>query len=80
MIEIELRLFGGLKRFLKDPQINEMSIIQVRNGSTVEDIIKSLKIDLDESKIILVNGRPVDLGAVLRDTDRVAICPAVVGG
>ena len=80
MIEVELRLFGGLVRFLKDLQIGENGLIQVNDGSTIEDIIKNLNIDRDETKIILVNGRPCELDCVLRDADRVVMFPAVVGG
>ncbi len=80
MIEVELRLFGSLGRFLKDGQIDEKGLIQVNDGSTIEDIIKNLNIDRDETKIILVNGRPCELDSVLRDDDRVVIFPAVVGG
>jgi len=80
MIEVELRLFGSLGRFLKDGQIDEQGLIQVNDGSTIEDVIKNLNIDHDETKIILVNGRPCELNSVLRDDDRVVIFPAVVGG
>ena len=80
MIEVELKLFGNLRRFLKDGQIDEKGLIQINDGSTIEDIIKNLNIDRDETKIILVNGRPCELDSVLRDDDRVVIFPAVVGG
>ena len=80
MIEVELKLFGSLRRFLKDGQIDEKGLIQINDGSTIEDIIKNLNIDRDETKIILVNGRPCELDSILRDDDRVVIFPAVVGG
>lgn len=80
MIEVELRLFGSLRRFLNDRQIDVNGLVQVNDGSTIDDIIKYLNIDRDETKIILVNGRPCELDSVLRDADRVAIFPAVVGG
>jgi len=80
MIEVELKIFGSLRRFLKDGQIDEKGLIQINDGSTIEDIIKNLNIDRDETKIILVNGRPCELDSVLRDDDRIVIFPAVVGG
>lgn len=80
MIEIELRLFGDLKRFLKDLQIYENRLTQFNDDSTIRDTINTLGIPIDEARIILVNGRPCELDVVLQDGDRLAIFPMIVGG
>lgn len=80
MIEIELRLFGELKRFLKDMQIGEGRLFQVNDDSTVLDTLESVKIRVDDAKLIIVNGKPCALDYILQDGDRVAIFPVIVGG
>ena len=37
-------------------------------------------IPLEETKIILVNGRHSELNNLLHDNDRIAIFPAIAGG
>jgi sulfur carrier protein ThiS len=80
MIEVELRLFGELRRFLKNKQIGEGRLVQVNDDSTVLDTLESVNIRVDVAKLIIVNGKPCELDFILRDGDRVAIFPVVVGG
>jgi molybdopterin converting factor small subunit len=79
MIDIELRLFGGLRKYL-DVKLGEGYDLKVENGSTIRAVITFLGIPVGETKIILVNGRHKELDDVLSDSDRLAIFPPVAGG
>ena len=80
MIEIELRLYGNLRRFLIGKKIGEAHSMQLEEDSTVEDVMTSLKIPHDDIKIIIINGRPKKIEDTLSNNDRVAIFPAIAGG
>ena len=80
MIEIELRLFGDLKKYLDGYEIGSSYTMQLNDNSTIIDILALLFIPKKEIKIFLVNGRPTKLDSPLKDNDRVAIFPAIVGG
>ena len=56
MIEIELRLFGDLRQYL-DIELGKGYDLKIENGSTIRRVIISLGIPIDDTKIILVNGR-----------------------
>ena len=80
MIEIELRVFGDLRRYRKGMAIGEGQALSCDDGSTVKDILSQLGIPDTEAKIILVNGRAKKVDDGLDDGDRLAIFPAVAGG
>jgi len=79
MIEIELRLFGDLRQYL-DIELGEGYDLKIENGSTIRRVIISLGIPIDDTKIILVNGRSKEFDDNLFDGDRLAIFPPVAGG
>jgi molybdopterin converting factor small subunit len=79
MIDIELRLFGNLRKYL-DVKLGEGYNLKIENGSTIRTVISLLEIPVNETKIILVNGRPKELDDVLSNSDRLAIFPPVAGG
>lgn len=47
----------------------------LKNGATVQDLVKKLEIEPDEVKIIFVNHKHVNLDHVLSDGDQVAFSP-----
>ena len=79
MIEIELRLFGDLRKYL-DVRLGEGHRMKMEDRSTIRAAITSLGIPVSETKILLVNGRPKNLDDVLSDNDRLAIFPPAAGG
>ncbi len=80
MIEIELRVFGELRRYRKEMAIGEGQALRCADGSTVKDILSRLGISEGDAKIILVNGRAKKVDDGLDDGDRLALFPAVAGG
>jgi sulfur carrier protein ThiS len=79
MIEIELWLFGDLRQYL-DIELGEGFDLEVEAGSTIRSVIASLGIPIDDTKIILVNGRSKEFDDILFDGDRLAIFPLIAGG
>ena len=80
MIEIELRVFGDLRKYMEGVAIGESQALRFNEGSTVKDILNRLGIPETEAKIILVNGRAKEVNDKLNDGDRLAFFPAVAGG
>ena len=80
MIEIELRIFGELRKYREGMAIGESHALRCDDGSTVKDILSRLGIPETEAKIILVNGRAKEINDELNDNDRLAIFPVVAGG
>ncbi len=80
MIEIELRVFGELRRYRKGMAIGEGQALRCDDGSTVKDILSQLGIPETDAKIVLINGRAKKIDDELNAGDRLAIFPAVAGG
>jgi len=80
LIEIELRVFGELRKYRKGMAIGEGQALGCDDGSTVKDVLSLLGIPETDAKIILVNGRAKKIDDELRAGDRLAIFPAVAGG
>jgi len=79
-MEVELRVFGDLRRYVEVMEIGESQALSLDDGSTVKDILIQLGIPEADAKIILVNGRGKKIDGELKDGDRLAIFPAVAGG
>jgi molybdopterin synthase sulfur carrier subunit len=79
MIQVELRLFGDLRKY-HDTPLDTGHNMPLKQRTSILDLINQLKIPVDETKIILVNGRHKELHYLLTDGDRLSIFPAVAGG
>ncbi len=76
MIVIDLNLFATLSGF----QPENASSFEIRDHSTVKELIGALTIPEDQVKLIFVNGRRRDLSWRLEQGDRVGLFPPVGGG
>ena len=54
--------------------------VAMKEGSTVDDLIKTLKLAYKYTRVIKINGEKADLNTVLSDGDSVLIFPPVIGG
>ena len=54
--------------------------IAIADGSTVDDLIRELKLAYKYTRIIKVNGEKAELNTVLKNDDSVLIFPPVIGG
>lgn len=72
---VTVKLFATLREGRK-----KIDVMDLAEGSTPEDILKMLKINISEAAIILINGVSTDLKVVLKDKDVLSIFPPVGGG
>ncbi len=75
MVKVEVRLFAHLRQGREKTQTME-----VKEGTTILDIIKALNIDKDEVAIMLLNGRDGSETRQVKDGDVVSLFPPVGGG
>jgi molybdopterin converting factor small subunit len=75
MVKIKVKLFATL-RLGRGKEIE----LDIKEGTTVEEVIKIVGIELKEIAIILRNGRDAALSTQLEDGDILSIFPAVGGG
>jgi molybdopterin converting factor small subunit len=79
-MKVELRLFGDLRKYLPENNNGFSSMIVLKIGKTVGDLLKQMNIPPEIPKIILVNSLHAELYQELKDGDTVSVFPPVAGG
>ncbi|WP_350341524.1 MoaD/ThiS family protein [Desulfoferula mesophila] len=79
-IEIEVRLYHALKKYLPHPNEDFLCKITLPAGATVAEAANRLKIPSDHATLAFVNGNRVEPGMVLRDGDRLTLMQPAGGG
>jgi molybdopterin converting factor small subunit len=74
-MKVKVKLFALLRQFGPDEQVVELA-----EGTTVDDVVRSLKLPGTIRLLRIVNGehRPAD--HVLKDGDELALFPPIAGG
>jgi len=75
-IQITLKLFATLVPYLPE----NADHFQIEQGTTVQEIIRSLQLPPDAVKLIFVNGRKQESTHELEPGDRLGLFPPVGGG
>jgi sulfur carrier protein ThiS len=79
-MEIEIRFWGNIGHYLPEGN-NRFSITRsLDKDTTVQEVVKKLKLPKELPIIITVNGRRVDTGCVLKDRDVIAFFSSTGGG
>lgn len=77
---ITVRLHTILQRQTAQGLVRELDV-ELPANSTLTDLLHKLEIELDpDSLLLVVNGRLVETGDLLRPGDRVNLMPAISGG
>lgn len=77
---VEIRLFATFRDFLP-PGSNTFSFTKVlKEETTIEEVLRELKLPEDTPKIIILNGVHADAGRVLQDGDVLSLFPPIGGG
>ena len=79
-MKIEVNLYATLSRYMKSKTGSKSSVIDVKDGTCVKDIIQNLKIPADSVKLIFINGVHAKVDTILKDGDRLGLFPPVGGG
>ena len=77
---VEVRVFSGLEKFIQGATYGKPIEVDVGEGTTVGDLIKTLKIPEEDIFAILINGVHSNKDYLLKEKDRVAFFPPVGGG
>lgn len=79
-MKITVKLFAMLTRYRPDSPAGTPFIVDIAKNSTIQDLLNSLQIPIDETKITFVNNEIKPLDFVLQEGDSVGIFPPVAGG
>lgn len=79
-MKIRLKLFANLREKLPPSSDSGEAVMELAEGTTVGELIRTLAIDPASAKLIMVNGRQSQPAEVLKDGDQLAIFPPVAGG
>jgi len=80
IMEIKLNLFATLARYMPNKAKGNSCIVEVGEGTRVEDLLRALKIPANEIKLVFLNGVHARGDEILKDGDRVGIFPPIGGG
>jgi sulfur-carrier protein len=78
-VKIEFRLYASLSRYMPEEWRNSPAV-EIREGTTVRELLESIKVPPDAVKVVFVNGLHAKSDEVLREGDRVGVFPPVAGG
>ncbi|MCG8401811.1 MAG: MoaD/ThiS family protein [Firmicutes bacterium] len=79
-MQVELRVFSGLEKYLPHKRFGEPLAIELPDGSTLRDLLNHTGIPEDQVFTILVDGIHQSLDHVLAADERVSLFPPVGGG
>ncbi|MGE5253070.1 MAG: MoaD/ThiS family protein [Planctomycetaceae bacterium] len=79
-MNIELRLYASLGRYLPEEKEGNSCIVEVEPGTTIRELFLRFRIPPEERKIIFLNGIHAQGDEVLKEGDRVGAFPPVAGG
>ncbi len=74
-VKVEVRLFAYFREGREKKQI-----IELKEGSKIQDVLDMIKINEQEVSILLLNGRDGSADRELEDGDTLALFPPVGGG
>ena len=80
MIKVEVQLYGTLKERLQGDEADRPLFIELRNETTLEQLLDSLAIPVEEVVVTLINGSAEGKSYSLKDGDVVDVFPPPIGG
>jgi len=75
-INISVKLFATLSKYTPDASDK----YPVKTRSTVNDLVKQLKVPEKDLRLIFINNKKGKLTSILNDNDRVGLFPPIGGG
>lgn len=79
-MKVEVRLFATLAAYLPGDEEGGSVTLDLGEGSTVGDVVRSLRIPGDLPFLTMVNGRDAALDQPLADGDVLSLFPPLAGG
>jgi len=79
-MQVEVRVFSGLEKFLDQKRFGEPFSVEVQDNWDLRSLLDHLSIPKEQVFTKLVNGKHQELDYKLNDGDRVSLFPPVGGG
>jgi sulfur carrier protein ThiS len=79
-MKIQVALFATLSKYLPAGAQNRRSTIEVKDGSTVRDVLNQLGVPPELPNILLVEGRQAPETSVLTEGQTLSVFPPLAGG
>ncbi len=79
-MQIRVKLFATLGRYALSGAPGVPFEMELSEGTTLDDVVKELKLPREEIKVFFVNGRARPVDWSLEQNDEVGIFPLVAGG
>jgi molybdopterin converting factor small subunit len=79
-IRINVKVFATLRRFFPDYDPEKGIDVAIEEGATIERLIQSLRLPVNEASVILVNGLSKKMTDRIMDGDQVNIFAPMGGG
>ena len=81
-MQINVKLYGTLRdRCPEGLPLGEHFQLEIDQGDTVNDVLKKLKIELEEAKVVIINSNIVkDYSFEVKESDLFVCFPPVGGG
>jgi len=79
-MKVEIKLYANLAKLLPPRSQKKQSIITIKKGSTIADLLEKLKIPSEMSNVIMLNGNQCDKQTELKEGDKISIFPPIAGG
>jgi len=80
MIEVQVRLYGGLAEFSPEASVGGAMTLSLAENARVSELVAQLGVPQEKVNLAFVNNRQQDDSYQLQDGDRVAVFPPVAGG
>ena len=79
-MKVYVKVFASLRK--RYPGVNDLNplVLDILEGTSVEELILKLEFNLDEIKIILINGIKVSPDYTIKEEDTISFFPAIGGG
>lgn len=69
-----------IKDLIRDYPEKGMLVVQVLEGSTLADLLKTLNLSIEEVGLVVINGTSFNKDTVLKAGDLVELFPPIFGG
>ena len=80
MIEVKVRLYGGLGKYSPGTSIGEAMALPISENTRLSDLLTHLGVPQEKVNLTFVNHQQQGDSYQLRDGDQVGIFPLVAGG
>ena len=79
-MKVEINLYATLARYLPQDVIDNNRLIDVREGSTIEELLLVLNVPDTQVKLIFLDGVRASKKEILKEGSRIGVFPPVGGG